>query len=166
MADMVVRLTRRMDGTAVLKCVRADGTETWQKQQGRQAMFFPLHDLTHYAVETEFGFRSGFYRLIAAGWDITDTEGTGPRGRLPPEAITVEELVGSLAAERAGGTLWSAQDFNAQAAEYAEANGLPQPPVWSEEDLRRVRKRVKVLLDRWSTLASGATLELPFSHPR
>ena len=51
MSTLTVRITKRTDGGAVLKCVRADGSETWQKQEGKQAAFFPLHDLTHFAVE-------------------------------------------------------------------------------------------------------------------
>jgi len=129
--DLLIQLTKRKDGGSVLKCVRADGSATWQKNQGRKGMFFPIHDLTHYAVETELGFRSGFYGLMADGWDIEDTEGKGPRGALPSEAITVEKIVGSFDAERAGGSPWSAADFNDQAAAFAAANGLSAPPVWS-----------------------------------
>ena len=33
-------------------------------------MFFALHDLTHYAVETVLGFREGFYGLVAAGGEL------------------------------------------------------------------------------------------------
>ena len=39
----------------MLRCVRADGSATWQKQTDRHAAYFALHDLTHFAVETELG---------------------------------------------------------------------------------------------------------------
>ncbi len=78
-----ITLTAHTDGNVVLQCERDDGSATWQRQQGRHARFFPLHDLTHYAVETRLGFRQGFFGLIAAGWDIEDTTGKGRRGPLP-----------------------------------------------------------------------------------
>ena len=71
----------------MLRCVRADGSLTWQKQTDRHAAFFALHDLTHFAVETTLGYARGFFGLIAEGWDFEDTGGKGARGPLPPEAI-------------------------------------------------------------------------------
>jgi uncharacterized C2H2 Zn-finger protein len=105
-------IIKQPDGNALLRCTRADGSTTWQKQQGDHAAFFPLHDLTHYAVETELGFRRGFYGLIADGWDIADTTGKTARGALPNEAIEVEYLVSAFSAERAGGAIASAAEFN------------------------------------------------------
>lgn len=60
---------------------------------------FPPHDLTHYTVETTFGYRHGFFGLIAGGWDISDFGAPWPRGPLPAE------LPGMWAAVPAGGTL-------------------------------------------------------------
>ena len=76
----------------MLKCIRADGTTTWQKQSERHAAFFSLHDLTHFAVETTLGLKRAFFGLIAEGWDIEDTTGKGARGPLPAEAIEVERV--------------------------------------------------------------------------
>jgi len=54
---MLIRIKKKTDGAAALSCVRPDGTVTWQRQDGLQGRFFPLHDLTHYAVETVLDFR-------------------------------------------------------------------------------------------------------------
>ena len=162
--ELRIQLTKRADGSAVLRCERADGTESWQKQEGKNAAFFPLHDLTHYAVETELGFRAGFYGLVADGWDIADTGGKGTRGRLPPETVTVEQIVGSLDAERASRATSSADDFNAQAAVFAGAGGLPAPRPLSDEELDRVRARIRELFYEWFALADGKTLELTFDR--
>ena len=54
---MVIRIKKGKDGRVALSCTRADGTTTWQRQEGGQAAFFPKHDLTHYAVETALGLR-------------------------------------------------------------------------------------------------------------
>ena len=96
---MVIRLTKRRDGNTVLRCDRADGTSTWQRQDGKLASVFPFHDMTHYAVETEMGFRCG--------------------------------------------------------------NG-PEVRRLEEDEIVRVRARVRDLVQRWNDLAPDGTLELPF----
>ena len=54
-APLVIAIKKKTDGSASLACRRADGTVTWQRQEGAQGRFFPRHDLTHYAVETVLG---------------------------------------------------------------------------------------------------------------
>ena len=56
MPELLIRIKKKTDGAAALSCIRPDGTTTWQRQDGRLGAFFPLHDLTHYAVETVLGF--------------------------------------------------------------------------------------------------------------
>ena len=65
-----IQFEKQRDGAVVFRCTRDDGTVTWQKHVGKTAHFFPFHDLSHYVVESTFGFTEGFYGLIAAGWDI------------------------------------------------------------------------------------------------
>jgi hypothetical protein len=64
---LLLRWTRRPDGDVGFTCTRPDGTSTWQRHTGARAGFFAVHDLTHYAVETELGVRHGFYGLVADG---------------------------------------------------------------------------------------------------
>jgi hypothetical protein len=157
-----IQFTKRTDGGALLRCVRADGSATWQRQDDNRAAFFPLHDLTHYAVETELGFVRGFYGLIAEGWDIADTTGKGARGPLPAEAIEVEYIVGALGAERAGDPACSAEEFNHLAAAFAKSRGRPEPRPVTDEELTRVRSRAAELFMRLQALPPGGTLELGF----
>jgi hypothetical protein len=161
---MIVHFTKRNDGRALLRCVRTDGSTTWQRQDDERALFFPLHDLTHFAVETELGFASGFFGLIASGWDIEETTGKGDRGPLPNEAIEVEYIVGALSAERAGNQGCPAPEFNQLAKAFSERKGLPEPRQLTDADLARVRSRISDLCGRWSALPRGATLELPFAR--
>src|ERR1700746_2305552 len=107
---LAIQMTKRTDGGLVLRCVRADGSATWQKQGGHAA-FFALHDLTHFAVESTLGYEQGFFGLIAQGWDIEDTTGKGKHGRLPHEAVEVEHIVGSFDRERASGVFITAEDL-------------------------------------------------------
>jgi hypothetical protein len=162
MPQLTLQFTKRKDGGALLRCIRADGSVTWQRQDDHRAAFFPLHDLTHYTVETELGFVRGFYGLIAEGWEIEETTGKGARGPLPDEAIEVEYIVGSLDAERAGNSACAAEEFNHLASTFAKTKGLPEPRPLSDLELTRVRSRRDELFMRWNALPSGATLELVF----
>ncbi|MBC7790788.1 MAG: hypothetical protein H7Z74_12640 [Anaerolineae bacterium] len=164
MPELLIHLTKRADGSSLLRCVRADGSVTWQRHHGHQAAFFPLHDLTHFAVESELAFRDGFYGLLAAGWSMEDTGGKSGRGPLPNEALAVEHIVGMLDLERAGGTTWTAAEFNQQAAGFAIAAGRSAPRALTDIELTRVRLRVRELFQRWHELPDGATLALGFDR--
>jgi hypothetical protein len=166
MPQLTLQFTKRKDGGALLRCIRADGSATWQRQDDERAAFFPRHDLTHYAVESELGFGRGFYGLIADGWEIADTTGKGARGPLPNEAIEVEYIVSALSAERAGNSACPANEFNDLAAVFAKTRGRPEPRPLTDPELSRVRSRVDELLTRWRALPEDATLELMFDRPR
>jgi hypothetical protein len=152
-----VQITKRADGAGVLRCVRDDGSATWQKQTDRHAAFFALHDLTHFAVETTLGYRRGFFALIAEGWEIEDTTGKGSRGALPFEAGEVEQLVGLFFAEGASGVIWTVDEFN----EFATMNAVRK---LSFDEIVRVKKKRSELFQRWFAIAPGATLELTYEQ--
>ncbi len=154
---MRVQITKKADGAGVLRCVRADGSVTWQKQTDRHAAFFALHDLTHFAVETMLGFRRGFFGLIAEGWEIEDTTGKGARGPLPPDAGEAEMMVGVFSAEAAGGVIWTVEEFN----EFATTVGTRK---LTGDEIARVKKKRSELFQQWAEVAPGATLELTYEH--
>ncbi len=153
---LTIQITKRPDGAGVLRCTRADGSVTWQKQTGRHAAFFALHDLTHFAVESVLGFKQGFYGLLAAGWDIEDTGGKGARGRLPLEAVEVERIVGLFDTERGSGVFLTAEDY----ATFA----TPDMRRLSDDDIAKVRARRGELFSRWAAVAPGEALELKFPY--
>ncbi len=160
---LLIRIKKHADGSAALSCTRADGTVTWQRQQGAQASFFPRHDLTHFAVETVLRHERGFYGLVAGGWDLTDFGAPWPRGRLPADMDPSELIVGFLDTERASGTRWTADDFNDKAAAYHRDHGLTAPPpILTDDDLARVRQRRAELFEQWDAVPAGGTLELSF----
>jgi hypothetical protein len=146
---LAIQINKRRDGGSVLRCQRPDGSVTWQKQEGSNAAFFPVHDLTHFAVEATLGYRRGFFGLIAEGWDIEDTTGKGRRGRLPEEAIEVERIVGLLDRERASGEVMDAAEF----AEFAGRR-------LADGQLQAVRSRCAELLWQWRALPPGSAIEL------
>jgi hypothetical protein len=143
-------ISKKADGTGILRCVRQNGSVTWQKET-KHAAYFALHDLTHFAVETTLGYRSGFFGLIAEGWDVEDTSGKGARGSLPLEAIEVERMVGLFDSERASGMLWSLEDFNQFA-----------PRALTDAEIQSVRRLRAALFHQWFAIAPGDSLELQF----
>jgi hypothetical protein len=164
MPELMIRIKKRADGSAALSCVRADGSTTWQRQEGAHGRFFPLHDLTHYAVETVLGHRRGFFGLIAEGWDISDFGSPWPRGRIPADAEPTEAIVGLLDFERYQGTRSAVSDLDER---LGMSGGHPVTDVLSlvsEAQLDAVRARRDELFALWEALPEGESLELPFDR--
>ena len=145
-----IEISKRADGAGVLRCIREDGSVTWQKQ-AKHGAYFALHDLTHYAVETALGYHRGFFGLIAEGWEVEDTTGKGARDPLPAEALEVERIVGLFDSERGSGMLWTAEEFNGFA-----------PRALTDADIQKVRALRGELFRRWSAVVTGQKLELEF----
>ena len=165
-ASLDIRLKRHPDGSASLTLTRADGTVTWQRQNGSLGLVFPPHDLTHYAVETTLGYTAGFYGLVADGWEIADFTTPWPRGPIPEEAREVELLVGCFDAERRNVTRWTAAEFNAHAATFVSASrsaGNMTAPVLTDDELIAVRQARDALFQRWFALEPGEDMHLEFS---
>ena len=146
-----IQITKRADGSGVLRCTRSDGTVTWQKQT-KHAAHFALHDLTHYAVERALGYKRGFFGLISEGWDIEDTTGKGKRGKLPGEAGEVELIVGLFDMERATGVMLTSGDGNI----------YPAVRQLTDDEITRVRTLRVELFSKWAAVEPGASLDLTF----
>jgi hypothetical protein len=163
---LLIRFAKRKDGRYVLSCVRRDGSVTWQRNDGGHAAFFPVHDLTHYAVETELRHRLGFFGLLAVGWDFTDFAENWGRRPMPADADPSELIVGLLDAERVGGTSASAAELNESAALFYAQRGVTdaggQTVRLTDEQLAWIRRRLRGLVEQWEALAPGGTMELPF----
>jgi len=171
MPDLTIRFKRHPDGSASLTCLRANGTSTWQLQNGSLGLVFPPHDLTHYAVETTLGYGNGFYGLIAQGWDIADFAKPWPKGTIPVEAQEVELIVGFFDTERRSFTEMTETEFNDHAERYLAARKSTKPvaalltaPHLSQEEIESVRRCRGDLLSRWARLAPGESLELAFDR--
>ncbi|HYV98986.1 MAG TPA: hypothetical protein VE967_16135 [Gemmatimonadaceae bacterium] len=163
MPALSIRIKKGTDGSAALTCTRADGSVTWQQQKGQHGVFFPLHDLTHYAVETVLGVRRGFYGLLADGWDISDFQQKGAAKKIPVEGGWVELVVGFLDAERAAGVPWTADDLRDKVElYYSDHGGGPAPHTVTDDELNAIRDRRRELFSAWSKVQPGSALELEF----
>lgn len=165
--ELLIRITKGTDGSAALSCTRADGSITWQKQNGQRGAVLPQHDLTHYVIESELGYRSGFYGVVADGWKISDFAAPWPRGAIPTEAREVELLVGFFDTERRSMDQWTSTQFNEHAVRYVSAGkhaGVITPPTLTDEQISRVRQARDALLSRWFEVIPGGALEIEFSR--
>ena len=155
---MRIHLKKGRDGPATLACVRKDGSQTWAKEHP----FFPIHDLTHCAVESALEFDQAFFGLIAAGWEIDDFAKPGASKRLPFQALLAEHIVGILDRERALPRALTAAEVNeAVVASLSAEDRVRFQPI-TESQLEAVRALRAALERRWHELALGATLELEF----
>ena len=166
MSELRIEIAKRTDGGAVLRCTRPDGTVSWQRQTGAQGAFFPLHDLTHFAVETILGVRDGFFGLITQGWEIEDTTGKGAHGSLPPDAIVVEQIVGFLDRERASSAEWTADEYITHLGIAGVVLSPPLRSALTDETLERIRATRQELFLRWATTPPGESLRLTFPVSR
>ena len=165
MADLIIRIKKKTDGSAALSCLRPDGSTTWQRQEGQLGRFFPLHDLTHYAVESVMGFQRAFYGLVAEGWDLSDFGTVESRGKMPDEAGLAESVVGLFDLERMTGERGDAEQMNEQLRTVRADRGLSTALRITDEQIARIRELRAELFDRWKTVPPGEALELSFHRP-
>ena len=153
---MRIQLKNVPDGNPSLACVRADGSRTWS----RVHPFFPIHDLTHYAVESVFGFERAFFGLVASGWDIDTFAEPGVAATLPAEAIWAECMVGLFDLERGTNHQMSGKEFSEALSQSLGDHDVPKFRPVTDAELAQVRALRHDLVGRWSALAPGDTLEL------
>jgi hypothetical protein len=165
MPELVIRIKKKTDGSAALSCTRADGSVTWQRQDGQLGRFFPLHDLTHYAVERVLDLPGAFYGLLIDGWDISDFGKPHPKGAITEDAHLAELIVGLFDLERATGVLATEDDFNEKIRGWYANNNRAMPDFrMSEAQLMRIREERAAVFTRWKDLAPGDALEIPFDR--
>ncbi len=155
---MLIQLKKGRDGPATLACVRADGTRTW----GKEHPFFPVHDLTHCAVESVLGFDQAFFALIAKGWDIDDFAKPRASRAMPFQAIVAEHVVGVFDRERALPAPLSVAEFNETVFASLPAVQRDAFQPLTDAQVSRVRELRSTLETRWHALPAGATLVVEF----
>lgn len=160
---LTVRIKKKSDGEAALSCERSDGSVTWQRQEGQSGRFFPLHDLTHFAVESVLRFDSAFFGSIARGWDISDFAAPGAVNRFGDDALLAEMIVGFFDLERRTGELWDALVFNAQLSSLRADRGMPPTTFHiTGEQIDAIRAKRAELFDAWHSTPAGEALVLSF----
>lgn len=158
-----LKFSKTREGKPVLSVTRRDGTVAWQKQHA----FFPVHDLTHYAIETTLGLRRAFWGMMADGWEFSDFGTPWPRGPMPnlPEALLAEASAGWF--DSFGRLVESDEEgaaaLNAQLATYFQQNGLGDPRILTVDEFTRIRAVRGELAARWHALGPREAMELAFT---
>jgi hypothetical protein len=162
MPTLQFRLKKRADAHAQLTLVRADGTFS-TGPVGPADGYFPVHDLTHYAIEQTLGLSEGFLGLVAGGWEIGDFEVKGTAKRLSAETLYAETAAGELSRQilmRQPSTL---EDFNwaVETKVQQHTPGFSRP--LTEGQLTAIRELVASEWRRWRELPPNGVLELTFN---
>ena len=155
---MQIRLTRLSNDRHRLELIRDDDTIEARELETRSAL---LHDLVHYAVETEAGLKASFYGRLARGETYDALTAA-----LPPdaEAMQTEAVVARLQGIAKNDT-WSDVDperfVESVTAAFRALGGVP--PTWLTGDLiLRVRERLRRVQGQWRATPFHQTLALEF----
>jgi hypothetical protein len=150
MSALVVRLTRFNPTRHRFEAIRADGTREAREFETKSLL---LHDLVHFAVESEAKLRGGFYGALADGADYdAPREGS--------QAMAIESVVGPLQ-----GALKGEIDPHAFVTRHraAQQSMGSQSPDWlTPELITRVLERLRQLQGQWRATPFGESMELRF----
>ena len=163
---MLIRFSKakRADKRDILTCVRDDGSTTWMHERPG----FVNHDLAHYAVETNFGYRYGFFGLVRSGWDLhmqsfgRDPVTKQPLPRPDPSGAPLEpvEYVVSLLQREYARNGITPDDFHDAMKLYV---GEARAAAIAEDRLAVARTRLRELYAEWERVPPGDALELEFA---
>jgi hypothetical protein len=154
MAPLRIRLTRLSNDRHRFEAIRPNGEVEVRELETRSLL---LHDLVHFAVESEAGLRNSFYGQLARGVGYDDMAMTGPD---TPEGAKTEMVVGVLQGAIKGEV---DPDVFVRQMKDAWANIGREPPVWiTPEAIAGALRRLRVLQGLWRATPFGKTLELEF----
>ncbi len=158
---MRIAFRRIDDSRHVLELTRADGATESVECETRSYL---VHDLLHYAVESEAGLSGGFWGSLAAGKtlaEMNDRTGAGMAGvpGMPGEMGAIEQIVGALHGVTKGRT---AQDVVAGVKRFNESIGVTTPAWLTVAMVEAVQERMRRLRGQWNATPRGGRMELSF----
>jgi len=159
-AALSLRFTRISPDRHRFEYRRADGTGEAIEMETRSLL---VHDLLHYAVESEAELRGSFYGILGkiGGYEELSVAGGAALGG---EVAITERVVGALTGALQSGDL-DAEAFVASVTEYLELFD-DRPPRWlTAAFVLAVRERMRQLTGRWKATPFGETMELKFPSP-
>lgn len=150
MSALIIRFTRLNPTHHRFEAIRADGTRDVREFETRSLL---LHDLVHFAVESEAKLRGGFYGALADGAHYdAPREGS--------EAMQVEHVVGPLQGALKGEADPESFVKRLRGVQLSMEHRMPD---WLTADLiRHALERLRQLQGQWRATPFGQTLELRF----
>jgi hypothetical protein len=150
MSALIVRFTRLNPTHHRFEAIRADGTRELREFETRSLL---LHDLVHFAVESEARLRGGFYGALADGADYdAPREGS--------EAMAIESVVGPLQGALKGEV--DAGAFVTRHRAMQQSMDSHSPDWLTAELITRVLERLRRLQGQWRATPFGQAMELRF----
>lgn len=150
MSALIVRFTRLNPTHHRFEAIRADGTREVREFESKSLL---LHDLVHFAVESEGELRGGFYGALSQGANYdAPREGN--------EAMAIESVVGPLQGALKGDV--DPQAFVARHRAAQQSMGTGSPDWMTPELIARVLERLRQLQGQWRATPFGETMELRF----
>jgi hypothetical protein len=118
-----------------------------------------LHDLLHYAVESEAGLGGGFWGNLERGKTLADMNDRTGQAMISaaPEMAVIERIVGALSAAAKG---MPAARMVALMGEYAQSLDTTLPAWLTERLVVAVQERIRRLIGEWKATPYGGTMEL------
>jgi hypothetical protein len=119
-----------------------------------------VHDLLHFATESEAGLQSGFYGRLAAGVTLAElNDRTNAMGS--PELARIEQVVGMLSGSVKGLT----PSEMMEAFERYQAASEQTLPAWVTADfVARVEERMRRLLGHYRATPFGSFMEIEWAE--
>lgn len=153
---MRIAFRKLSDERHVLQIVRSDGQCEEVECETRSYL---LHDLLHYAVETEAGLDGGFWGNLAKGKTLSDmNDRTGARMAAESvEMAAIEQIVGALTRATKG---LAAEDVVAGFHRYMAALDSPVPLWLTVPFVLAVQERIRQLKGHWMATPYGESMDL------
>jgi hypothetical protein len=160
---LIIHLKKGSTKPSTLTCQRDDGSTTYSKLVEN----FEIHDIAHYVVEQNLGFKNAFYGLLAQGYDIGDFQlpkNERPFALLPknlhPEALFTEHLVNLLLIDSI--QVAPKNDILNILKKILSENNLPFMAVLTSEKLSKIKDGLERQMTQWNRLLPNKKLELIF----
>ena len=160
---LTMQLQRVSNTHHELSLIRPDGRRVQRRLESKSTL---LHDLVHYAVESEAGLTDSFFGRIARGQDYDDLAAAAHdlRHGLDDEVGelgSTEKIVGALQ------TAWQRRLGPAQVVEAIDSTwrasyGKATPDWLTTACVARVFERLRRIEGHWRATPFGSTLELEF----
>ena len=166
MPKLTFELKKRADAKAQLVLIREDGSHT-VGTIGPADGFGPVHDLTHFAIESTLGLDEGFLGMCASGWEIGDFEVKGTASKLPREAVFAEIAAGELSRQLVMRQVSSLADFlwAIDLSLNKQEDGFQRPEI-TERQFATILARINEEWGRWRALPPNGTLQLTYASRR
>ena len=157
---MKIVFTKTGKDEHIFSCIRKDGSTTWQ----HVSPFFMMHDLCHYAVETNLALKNAFFGMVASGIDITNFNLPKEQRyiQLTDEAIFTEHLVNLLVIDHTQGRMENLIEIFTDV--YNDTSGSKLLSYITDEKMEKIRKAYSDLLEQWKSTPVSESLNLMFEE--